>query len=354
MLASVSVENFRCIHSATLTLDPRATAISGPNASGKTSFLEALFFLAHGRSFRSSLRSELIAKGTSFFRVVARQADGLSKSAMMGVEFDGAASTFRLAGESVSASLTAAAFPVQIIDPSIHRILEEGSSRRRRLMDWGVFHVEPQFLSAWRRYQRALAQRNAALHAGAVGPKLEIWSSTLVESSIQVNELRKRYIAELAPLFAAIGSELLGDQVEVSYRRGWSAEETLDEALRHSRPRELKQRTTVVGPHRADLEIRMSGGLAKRRVSRGQQKLLASALVLAQIELRAESQTSPVCLLLDDPAAELDAHNLAKLLHVVGRLPAQIVVTSLEPQQFPGMAIGQAFHVEQGRFSQVI
>ena len=94
--------------------------------------------------------------------------------------------------------------------------------------------------------------------------------------------------------------------------------------------------------------------LARKRVSRGQQKLLAAALILAQIELASDSKHSPVCLMLDDPAAELDVDNLGKLLKVVARMPAQLVLTSLERNSFQRIQLGQAFHVEQGRFRQVL
>jgi len=354
VLTSLTIDNFRCIQSAELSLDTRATGIHGANASGKTSLLEAIFFLSHGRSFRSNVRTELISAGAKTLRVVASLGLQSDRSIVAGVEVDGAGSQLRLGGQPSTASEIARVLPVQVIDPSVHRILEEGSARRRRLIDWGVFHVKPQFLESWRKYQRVLAQRNALILSNAHDSALNVWNASLVSSATAVQSYRDEYVRCLAPRFERLGSDLLELPVTVRYRQGWPADVSLAEALEQSRLRERSQRTTVVGPHRADVAIEVDGVIARKRVSRGQQKLLAAALILAQIQLRAASEDLPVCLLLDDPAAELDVDNLGKLLRVVEQTAAQVIVTSLVETRFPQLPIGRSFHVEQGKFHQVI
>jgi len=354
VLTSLTIDSFRCIQSAELSFDSRATGIHGANASGKTSLLEAIFFLSHGRSFRSNVRTELIAAGAKTMRVVASLQLGADRSIVAGVEVDGAGTQLRLAGQASTASQVARALPVQVIDPSVHRILEEGSARRRRLIDWGVFHVKPQFLESWRKYQRVLAQRNALILSNVQDSALHVWDASLISSAAAVQSYRDEYIRFLAPRFEKLASELLELPVTIRYRQGWPADSSLAEALEQSRLRERRQRTTVVGPHRADVAIEVDGVVGRKRVSRGQQKLLAAALILAQIQLRAVSEELPVCLLLDDPAAELDVDNLGKLLRVVEQTPAQVIVTSLVEVHFPQLPIGRSFHVEQGKFRQVI
>jgi DNA replication and repair protein RecF len=353
VLASVKVENFRCIRHAALEFDARVTGISGPNASGKTSLLEAIFFLSHSRSFRSPIRSELISTGASALRIVGSVATSAG-STVAGIEFGGDERSWRLSGQQASAWQIAKVLPVQVIDPSVHRILEEGSARRRRLIDWGVFHVKPQFLEHWRKYQRVLAQRNALIRAGASESAISVWTEGLVLHAPAVHADRLAYIDLLRPRFEVLAAELINEPVSLMYRQGWAIDQELVEALEKAKVRDRRQRTTVVGPHRADVEIHVAGTLAKKRISRGQQKLLAAALILAQIDLRASTEQSPVCLLLDDPAAELDVDNLGKLLRVVERIPAQIVVTSLNEERFSGLPIGRAFHVEQGQFRPVL
>ena len=353
MLASLAIDHFRCISAAEIQFDSRVTAIHGPNASGKTSLLEAIFFLSHGRSFRSPVRSELISGGADRLRLVSSLRDA-DVNTVAGLEFDGTQLQLRLAGQAAAAWQLARALPVQVIDPSVHRILEEGSARRRRLIDWGVFHVKPHFLDSWRRYQRVLAQRNALLQKSASDTELSVWDSALVNAAAPVHLDRLSYIELLTPRFERLGTELLSRPVTLRYRSGWTSDTEFSVAFAASRVRERRQRTTIVGPHRSDVSIAVDGTAAKKHVSRGQQKLLASALILAQIELRAETAPSPVCLLLDDPAAELDQDNLGKLLRVIERMPAQIVVTSLVEPTFTQLPVGRSFHVEQGKFRQVI
>lgn len=354
MLISLAVDNFRCIRSAEIEFDSRATGIHGPNAAGKTSLLEAIFFLSHGRSFRSSIRAELISAGADRLRIVGSLEDAFGKRLIAGLEFDGAEIQLRLGGSTAPAAQLARVLPVQVIDPSVHRILEEGSSRRRRLIDWGVFHVKPHFLESWRKYQRVLAQRNALLQKAAIDSELRAWDVALIESAVPVHQYRCDYVDLLMPTFERMASELLDEPVTIRYRQGWTTDASLADALAKSRSRERRQRTTTVGPHRADVSIDVSGAAARKRVSRGQQKLLAAALILSQIELRAVTEPSPVCLLLDDPAAELDVDNLGKLLRIVSRTPAQVVVTSLLEPSFPELPLGRSFHVEQGKIRQVV
>lgn len=352
MLASIAIENFRCVQSAVLELDPCATGISGANASGKTTLLEAIFFLAHSRSFRSATRAELITAGAPGFQIVASLTTPTGKSTA-GTAFDGSELTLRLRGEETPAWQLAKALPVQVIDQSVHRVIEEGSLRRRRLCDWGVFHVKPTFLDAWRRYQRVLAQRNVLLRTGAPDAAIAVWSEALIAAAPAVHIHRQDYLTLLGPLFESLAAELIDQPVTLSYRQGWPNDLSFAEALVKSKARERRARTTNVGPHRADVQIQIDDVPAKQRVSRGQQKLLASALILAQIELLARVDPLPVCLLLDDPAAELDVDNLGKLLNVVKRTPAQLVITSLHNRRFETLPMGRVFHVEQGRIRQI-
>lgn len=354
MLASVELDNFRCIRHAALELDPSGTGIVGPNGSGKTSLLEALYFLGHGRSFRTGVRSRLLGPHAPHFRIVAT-VETPSRNVVCGAEFAGGKTQARLAGEGVSSmSAIAEVLPIQVIDPGVHRMIEEGTARRRRLMDWGVFHVKHEFLQPWRRYQRALAQRNAALRASAGAVFVRTWEAEMAAASVDIDAARKTYVQTLAPTFAYLAGELLGGGATVSYQRGWDEDRTLTEALDKSRDRDARLKTTTKGPHRADLVFSVGGQPARDRVSRGQQKLLAAAFVLAQIVVGAETMAQPTCLLLDDPAAELDVDNLGKLLKIIETIPAQLIVTSLSEAGLQGMHIGRRFHVEQGSFAPML
>lgn len=352
MLTSLSVQNFRCIEDAAIELDPEGTGIIGPNGAGKTSLLEAIYFLAHGRSFRSAQRVRLVGKQRAPLRVVGTIRHG--RTIVAGVEYQGGVTRARVDGENVrSISRIAELLPVQIIDPSVHRLIEEGSTRRRRLLDWGVFHVEHGFMDPWRRYQRALAQRNAALRT-VTPAQARVWEPELAACAADIDRMRQVYAQRLAPAFQSLAAELSGRDCELAYHRGWDEGLVLSEALERSWSRDARVRTTTVGPHRADLIVRVDGEVARDRVSRGQQKMIAASLVLAQIILAAPSTLHRAVLLLDDPAAELDVDNLGKILSVIERVPAQLVVTSLNEAGLRGIKIRKRFHVEQGRFAEMV
>lgn len=355
MLRRARIENFRCIEAAELEFDAAGTGIVGPNASGKTSLLEALFFLASGRSFRTAVRDNLLGPKGTLLRVFGELSAPSGISTPAGIEYSSGKSRVRVGGQDVSSvSAISAILPLQIIDPGIHRLVEEGSARRRRQLDWGVFHVEHEFLVAWRRYHRALQQRNAALRQNQDWRSVSIWDQELCAAGDSVDELRARYIESFTPYFRTTADALLQEPVSLEYRRGWNRELSLEAALEASRPRDRRLRTTTVGPHRADILFRWGGDVAKDRVSRGQQKMLAAAFILAQTRFRSEHTDRHTTLLLDDPAAELDVDNLGKLLSVVAATPAQLIATSLSPDGLRGIRIGRMFHVEQGRFTAML
>jgi DNA replication and repair protein RecF len=351
VLTTIDIENFRCIRAAHLTLDPQATGIVGENGSGKTSLLEAIYFLAHGRSFRANQREKLLPPQTDFLRVVGRVQTARGEL-VAGIEYGKQGTRANLAGQGISGiAEIAEILPVQVIDPGVHRLIEEGSARRRRLLDWGVFHVKHEFLGVWRRYQRALQQRNAVLRSNGDEQLLAAWEGELGTAGHRVDTLRSEYASQLLPHFVGIAEQLLGAQgARFSYRRGWAAEHELVAQLIESRPRDQRLRTTTVGAHRADIAFVFEGAPARDRVSRGQQKLLAAAFILAQLAFQAAQGAPPACLMLDDPAAELDVDNLGKLLAAVSKIPAQLVITSVHESGLEGVKLGRKFHVKQGNF----
>jgi len=351
VLTTIDIENFRCIRAAHLALDPQVTGIVGENGSGKTSLLESIYFLAHGRSFRASQREKLLPPQADFLRVVGRIQTARGEL-VAGVEYGEQGTRANLAGQGISGiAEIAEILPVQVIDPGVHRLIEEGSARRRRLLDWGVFHVKHDFLGVWRRYQRALQQRNAVLRSSGDEQLLAAWEGELSTAGHRVDSLRSEYASQLLPYFVAIAEQLLGAQgARFAYRRGWATEHDLAAQLIESRPRDQRLRTTTVGAHRADIAFVFEGAPARDRVSRGQQKLLAAAFILAQLAYQAAQGAPPACLMLDDPAAELDVDNLGKLLAAVSKIPAQLVITSVHESGLEGVRLGRKFHVKQGNF----
>jgi DNA replication and repair protein RecF len=238
------------------------------------------------------------------------------------------------------------AFPVQIVDPGTHRLVEEGPAYRRRWLDWGVFHVEPGFVRTWSVYVHTLKQRNAALKKG-IDPSP--WEPDLVRNGVQLSLARARTRQLLEPYWRETRTALLGEPVSLSYYQGWSQEQSLAEALVAQRAQDLARGATGQGAHRFDVRLRMDGRSAREVLSRGQQKLLGAALALAMARLAGSEGRRPPTLLLDDPAAELDRLHTDALVSEIRTLKGQLIVTALHPEEARFGDPDRAFHVEQGR-----
>lgn len=353
-LHSIQLTDFRCLRQVELELDPTLTLITGPNGAGKTSLLEGIYLLGRGRSFRTPDADSLIRQGAEKAIIVGHNVQN-GRRITIGIELSDNSTRARIAGAPAETlAELSLALPVQVIEPGIHKLVEEGPLRRRRYLDWGVFHVEHAFLPHWQRFNRALQQRNAALRAGADDATLDVWTREFVASGEAVHEARSRYVAELLNHVGAVCQALLGETIALSYHAGWRADRSLEAALSEARERDRQRLTTTAGPHRADLSIRRLSRVARQTVSRGQQKLLAASLLLGQLRLHAERQQLETVLLLDDPAAELDRERLAGLIEEVHKLPAQLVITALHDDFRPWGTRGRLFHVEQGQGVQLI
>lgn len=354
-LAELSVENLRCIEKAELQFGTGIQLVYGANGAGKTTVLEAIFLLGRGRSFRTRLNERLVRHGQMCARSIGRVI-GDPVNHQLGVEIQrnaaGSGTIGRLDGAPLRSFAEAAlAFPVQVLDPDAHKLIEEASARRRRWLDWAVFHVEQGFTPVWARYQRALAQRNAALRAGR--PEIGVWDLELAREGEIITAARERTIEALRPMWLGLCEELVGMEITLTFQPGWDRDTDLVSLLERSLVRDRERRSTLQGPHRADVVLRVRGRPAREVLSRGQQKLAAVALTLCQLEfLKHEHGLSPT-VLLDDPSAELDQDRLGRFIRRVQALDTQIVVTALERDYRLFGEPERVFHVEQGRVSQV-
>jgi DNA replication and repair protein RecF len=347
-LGEFTISHVRCIEQAQLQLPPGLTLIWGGNGSGKTSILEAIFLLGRGRSFRTRNNTRLIGYGQNHLRVIGQVAGPLGNTLSLGVEVTAQGTAARIAGRGTdSLAELSQAFAVQVIDPGVHRLIEEAGHRRRRWLDWAVFHVEPQFVDIWVQYVRALKQRNAALKLPRADASA--WDPELVRLGELITQSRQALMERLQPYWRESVMALCGLDVELHYQRGWSQEYTLKEALGTSRARDETRQVTHAGPHRADVAVRMRGRPARDVLSRGQQKLVAAAMTVAQLQLLQDATQLTPTLLLDDPAAELDGEHLQRFVAQVASLRCQLVVTSLQAESRLFGAPERTFRVEEGR-----
>ena len=347
-LSRVRITAFRCLRDVDLELHPARNYVFGPNGAGKTSLLEGIFVLGRGRSFRTRQMGRLVQHGSDGFTVYGEVAAG-GVTRRLGVAYRAGRLEKKIDGEGAPGmAALAALLPVHALDPSMHALVEGGPSERRRFLDWGVFHVEPGYLEAWKRYRRVLSQRNAALKRAAGNAELHPWSTALVEAAAVIDASRGRYLERLAPFVQAFGLQLLERPLTLDYRRGWDHVERLDDVLATTLARDRQHGSTEAGPHRADVVLRLDERRVQDEASRGQQKLTAAALILAQVAVESVERPAHSVLVVDDPSAELDDRSLGRLLAATTELRAQLVFTALSPADLPLEAGHPVFHVERG------
>ncbi len=344
-----TAERFRCLTKLEFEPSSSFNLVYGANASGKTSLLEALAYLGRGKSFRGASVDKLIQHGARDF-VLYGVVAGNAASVGVGVRNSREGLEVRVGGDTGGgAAALADLLPLQIIDPAVHDLVGGGPDQRRRFLDWLTFHVEHEYVGLWRQFRRVLRQRNAILKTGTTAEALRPWNVEFAELGERIDSARQRVFETARPVMTAGAEKLLGSAVDFDYRRGWPEEASLGQTLDDNSQRDLSSGSSQFGPQRADLSLRFDTRLARRLVSRGQQKLLASAMILGSVEVVQEVLGRRLLLLLDDPAAELDRESVARLMRGATDLDCQIVATSLQAETLPVPSDTRLFHVEHGR-----
>jgi len=335
---TLEIVQFRNLNHVRLDCSPRLNLITGENASGKTSLLEAIYFLGRARSFRTRSPSRLIQQEQKFFRVIATldTPEGQSPG-RVGVERHHRELIARVDGAPAdNLALLARRVPVLLLTPDSHRLLEDGPRQRRRFMDWGCFHREAGFLEAWRRFRQALRHRNAALRAEAGARQIAVWDRELLSAGGTLDRARQGFCEALEAVLGPVLEVILGVQsVAVDYQRGWDPQQALDTVLGEGLAQDRRQGFTRFGPHRASFQIRADGQDLEARLSRGQQKLLVIGLILAQARLFGAHRQQPCILLIDDLPAELDATHRQKVMNYLAGLDIQLFITAIEAGLLP-------------------
>jgi len=356
-LLALSVNNLRNLKQVEIKPAAKFNFFIGANASGKTSILEAIYLLGLAKSFRTSNPKKLINHQQDEFTIFGEIGQDTDRVIPVAIRRNTKEMQIKLDNKMLrKRSELSLSLPLQIINPESHRILEQGPKFRRHYLDWGVFHVEHRFLKAWKDYFHILKQRNAALRNFTSVGAVRAWNMGLIEKADLISHYRCGYLQDLAPIFETIGNEVFNlDTLSIEYRPGWPKELSYSEALLLSLERDKISGYTHCGPHRSDIDIKIAGKPVVEYASRGQQKLIITALKLAQVELLKLRSGKQCPVLVDDLASELDEKNRAKLLQALGNLGSQIFITLTEKSlvDMDGIHDKKMFHVKQGTINEI-
>lgn len=352
-LTRLIIQQFRNIKACDIQLSPGFNFVIGPNGSGKTSLLEAIYMLGHGRSFKSSLTTRIIQHDSPELFVHGRFLNSDQFELPIGInkQRDGTTEV-KIGGQSgQKLAQLAQVLPLQLIHPEGFELLTDGPKHRRAFIDWGVFHTEPGFYDAWGRLKRLSKQRNALLKTAASYRELSYWDRQLAQLAEAISQWRADYVEQLKQVAEVLCRDFLPEfDIRLSYYRGWDKETDYLALLEKNFQRDQQLGYTFSGPNKADLRIKVNGTPVEDVLSRGQLKLMVCALRLAQGQHLAQVTGKQSIYLIDDFASELDSQRRQRLASCLKQTGAQVFVSSITADQITEMQDDNCgmFHVEHG------
>lgn len=356
-IQTFQITQFRNLLNASIDCSPRFNLFYGDNGAGKTSILEAIYYLSLSKSFRTSHIDRLIYENKDNFVIFSRFLQnnvsipiGIQRSRYTG-------SVVHINEEAVRSTAEVSRYlPIQFIGSDSHRILTDGPKARRQFLDWGLFYTNPDFYILWKQFQKTLNHRNAALKARAPKDEIIVWNQQFAQHAESLHTMRQDYIHSFLPYFKQIISTLLDSTpIQLQYSPGWDTNDQLLFCLEKNIFREIQIGHTLFGPHRADLVVTCENNSAQDVLSQGQQKLVSYALRLAQgLHFQSTTNESPIYLI-DDLPSELDSQKRSLVISILNKIDAQVFITGIEQANFDEIMVlngqNRMFHVKHGVIS---
>lgn len=357
-LSRLIINNFRNLTAVDLDLSHGFNFLVGANGSGKTSLLEGIFYLGHGRSFKSHISNRIIHYDHDEFTLFGKIEEDKHEWSV-GLQKNRQGDTkLKINGEDAKKIADLAhLLPMQVITPEGLTLLNGGPTYRRAFLDWGLFHQYTEFHRLWSDLKRLLKQRNAALNQVRDYAELKFWDIELAKLAHSVSEMRAMYAEALRPEIEKTCRFFLPElEISVSFHQGWEKGADYLEILAQGFERDKNLGYTMIGPQKADFRFRANGLPVEDVLSRGQLKLLMCALRLAQGEYLVAQKGRQCLFLIDDFASELDPVKRELLAHRLRQSGSQVFVTAITHDQLKQMewleqGSDRTFSVTSGRIS---
>jgi DNA replication and repair protein RecF len=351
-LLKLGITGFRNIERLELTPARRFNVISGDNGQGKTSVLEAIYFVATSKSFRSERLGELRRDGAEFARVDAEIEDGALTRSQRGV-LSSAGRVLKLDGNppgrlSRYVTLT----PVVVFHPGDLELSMGGAGGRRDLLDRIGLFQDPTLADDRRRYRQALRERQAALDArGSEARELDAFENLVAEHGARLGQARALASERLAEDAVGAFERLVAGRLPLTlrYRPGGALDASeLSRELRVRRAQDRRRRAATFGPHKDELELLLDGRPARHHASQGQHRILSLSLKLAELSTIRRARGAHPLLLLDDVSSELDPTRIGLVYDSLRESQSQVFVSTTRPDLFetPGLGTGERHDYE--------
>lgn len=363
-LKKIVLTNYRNYEKAEVDFADTYNIIYGNNAQGKTNIIEAVFLCASGRSHRTSKDNELLRYGQDFFEVKILYSKQTRDEEIHIVFSKGERKKIWINEiqqkkiGSLMGHLNAVIFA-----PEDLLVIKEGPAERRRFIDIAISQLRPAYFYDLQQYSKILFQRNNLLKAisfrNDIADTLEVWDSHLIKTGTRIIKTRMEFVRRLNLLAAQRHERLTNcrEKLEIVYDPSFCKDKNIDQreiedafltGIRKNREKEIARGTTLLGPHRDDIDIVLNGESTKIYASQGQQRTSVLSMKFAEIDLMKEETGEPPILLLDDVLSELDDSRKEYLLDNICGI--QTLITSTEKRFFSRKNENAAFfYVENGK-----
>lgn len=352
---SLTLQNFRNLATKTLKFHPKINYITGKNGAGKTSLIESIYFLSRGKSFRENKINYLLRKDSDFFQIIGN-IDRQNQIHIVGIEKTNKNQILRHNGENISSfNKLTKLFPLDIINSDRFALIDQSPEYRRKYLNYGLFYYDNNFISAWQSYQKALKNRNAALKNKWAIEYVSPFHNILEQSANAICQLIQEYLPKLTDKINYFHHQLgKFAPITLEFKKGWSNNQSLAEILNQNYQKDLQTKQTSQGIHRSDLRFYTEQGDVAHWFSRGEQKTLITALILAQNQLIADKiQINPL-IFIDDITAELDIDRQKQLLQFLMQGKNQLFISQINGKNIIKTDQNyRHFHIYKGKIRQI-
>jgi DNA replication and repair protein RecF len=345
-LKHLNILQYKNISESNFELAAKVNCFLGNNGAGKTTVLDAIYYLAFCKSFFSPIDSQNIQHDQDFFMIDGRfELDGGEEKIYCGQKRNEKKKFKRNQKEYDRLSDHIGTIPLVMIAPSDTDLIREGSDARRKFMDGIISQYNKAYLETLMQYNRLLAQRNAMLkHFWVEGRKMdptafEVFDEQLHACGTEIFKERNRFLEGYLPIFSNFYELISGgaEQVDIAYESHLT-EKSLNDWLKECRQNDFRAQYTTKGVHKDDLLFSIAGHPMKKYGSQGQQKSFVIALRLAQFDYLKELKKRKPILLLDDIFDKLDDTRVAALMKLVSEDHfGQIFITDANLHRVPDL-----------------
>ena len=353
----LQIQNVRNLTNIRIHPAAQLNVLTGPNASGKTSVLEALYLLSRARSFRTARINEVIQYDKQSLLVTAGLRYPRSNLVHTGIEKGSGRTVIHFNGENIKKiSDQARNLPLILLAPDSQNLVLGTPKQRRHWLDWAMFHVEPAYLEDWRDYHKALRQRNSLLkEPGKKSDSLAGWEQAMTDTANRITGQRQRFIETIASNLASAVAGIFPFKIHINLYRGWPGEQCLSACLQDHREADRSIGYTRYGIHSSDVCFYANERPLSAFGSRGQIKLFLTLLLVSQAKSIETITGNRPLYLLDDYRAELDHNAGGLVMDMMREQQAQVFFTTTDIDGRDSISDGtKMFHVEHGELVKVV